>query len=158
MEYADILFWSLTFAGFVLIGVEVIVPGGVLGVLGFLALVGASVISFQVFGATGGVMATALLFISSVSFLAGWLYIFPRTRIGKTMTLQVDGSSWKASPSDPELLDQEGIAMSNLVPAGVAMIHDKRTDVIAESTFVDKGRPIKVIEVSGNRVVVRELD
>ncbi|MFT5121877.1 MAG: membrane-bound serine protease (ClpP class) [Kiritimatiellia bacterium] len=156
MENADILFWSLTVAGFALIAAEVVVPGGVLGVLGLLALVGASVISFQIFGTTGGILATVLLMLGSVTFLAGWLYIFPKTRIGKTLTLQLDGASWKASRIDQGLVGQEGVALSNLVPSGVAMIQDKRTDVVAESTFVDKGSPVKVIEVAGNRVVVRK--
>ena len=157
MEQADILFWSLALAGFLLIAAEVIVPGGVLGVLGFIALVASAIFSFQAFGAAGGIIATVLLMVGSVAFLAGWLYIFPRTRIGKTMTLQKDGANWKAGPDDQGLVGLEGEALSNLVPSGVAMINEKRTDVMADSTFVDKGSRIKVIDVSGNRVVVREV-
>jgi membrane-bound ClpP family serine protease len=31
-------------------------------------------------------------------------------------------------------------------------------DVVSDGSFVDKGRRVQVVEISGNRVVVREMD
>ena len=157
MESPDIIFWSLTFAGLLLIGVEVVVPGGILGVLGFIALIGAAITSFYAFGPTGGLFATALLMIGTVSFLVGWLYILPRTKTGNTLTLKADASDWSAAKDEKQLLGMEGEALSNLIPSGTAMLGNRRTDVIADSSFVDKGAQVKVVEVSGNRVVVRQV-
>jgi membrane-bound serine protease (ClpP class) len=33
-----------------------------------------------------------------------------------------------------------------------------RLDVVSEGTFIEKGKKVKVVEVEGNRVVVRELE
>jgi membrane-bound serine protease (ClpP class) len=51
-----------------------------------------------------------------------------------------------------------GTADSQLRPAGKARFSEHYIDVVADGLFVEKGRPIRVIEVSGNRVVVREIE
>ena len=53
---------------------------------------------------------------------------------------------------------QQGIAASPLRPAGNVIFGDRYVDVVAESAFVEKGRHVKVIQISGNRVVVRQLE
>ncbi|MBN2020269.1 MAG: hypothetical protein JW749_08595 [Sedimentisphaerales bacterium] len=50
---------------------------------------------------------------------------------------------------------QEGEAMSRLRPAGKARFGDAVVDVVAEGEFIDKGIKVKIIEIHGNRVVVR---
>jgi membrane-bound ClpP family serine protease len=30
-------------------------------------------------------------------------------------------------------------------------------DVISDGTFIDRGKPVRVVQISGNRVVVREV-
>jgi len=51
-----------------------------------------------------------------------------------------------------------GEAMSRLRPAGKAKFADAVVDVVAEGAFVDKGAKVTIIEVRGNRVVVRQTD
>ena len=50
-----------------------------------------------------------------------------------------------------------GVADSPLRPAGRARFGDDYVDVVADS-FVEKGRSVRVIKISGNRVMVREAD
>lgn len=51
-----------------------------------------------------------------------------------------------------------GVADCPLVPAGKARFGDQWVDVMSEGVFVEKGRPVKVLKISGNRIVVREID
>jgi len=44
-----------------------------------------------------------------------------------------------------------------LRPSGTAVINGKRIDVVTEGPFVERGSPIKVVEVEGARVVVRAV-
>jgi membrane-bound ClpP family serine protease len=37
------------------------------------------------------------------------------------------------------------------------MFGEQRQDVMAQGEFIDNGRPVKVVEVHGNRVVVEEV-
>jgi membrane-bound ClpP family serine protease len=55
------------------------------------------------------------------------------------------------------LLGRRGVAFTPLVPGGKARIDDDLVDVLTDGEFVDRGLAIEVIEVRGNRVVVRGL-
>jgi membrane-bound ClpP family serine protease len=77
-----------------------------------------------------------------------------------------------APPSDnPEAFDEEGAgaatyaallgaigeAATALRPAGKARFGEDYLDVIAEGSYVNAGARVQVIEIEGNRIVVKEL-
>lgn len=49
-----------------------------------------------------------------------------------------------------------GFAITKLRPAGQGRFDDAVVDVIAEGDFIEKDKKIKIIQIQGNRVVVRE--
>ncbi len=51
-----------------------------------------------------------------------------------------------------------GVSESPLRPAGKAQFGDAYVDVVADGSFVESGRPVKVIRTGGNRIVVREIE
>jgi membrane-bound ClpP family serine protease len=55
------------------------------------------------------------------------------------------------------LLGAIGEAATNLRPAGMARFGDDYLDVVAEGSFVNAGKRIQVIEIEGNRIVVKEV-
>jgi membrane-bound serine protease (ClpP class) len=56
-----------------------------------------------------------------------------------------------------ELAGQKGVTATLLMPAGKARIGDSIVDVIADGDMIEPGKPVEVVEVRGNRVVVREI-
>jgi membrane-bound serine protease (ClpP class) len=56
-----------------------------------------------------------------------------------------------------DLLDQTGTAEMNLHPAGRALFNAQRINVISHGEFIEKGSTVKVIEVRGNRIVVKKV-
>jgi membrane-bound serine protease (ClpP class) len=56
-----------------------------------------------------------------------------------------------------DLIGQEGITKTPLRPSGIALINDKRIDVVTKGEYIDKEKYVEVIEVSGNRIVVRKI-
>jgi len=54
-----------------------------------------------------------------------------------------------------DLMGQEGVATTQLTPSGKATIDDQLLDVIAVGEVIERGTPIVVVEVHGNRVVVQ---
>jgi membrane-bound serine protease (ClpP class) len=58
---------------------------------------------------------------------------------------------------DHALVGKQGIAMTVLRPAGKAQIGDEFVDVVSDGPFISVGRKIEVVDVSGNRVIVREM-
>jgi membrane-bound serine protease (ClpP class) len=53
---------------------------------------------------------------------------------------------------------ERGVAISRLVPSGKARIGRKYVDVITDGLIVDPKTEIEVVEVAGNRVLVRPLE
>ncbi|MFO0966169.1 MAG: NfeD family protein [Gemmataceae bacterium] len=60
-------------------------------------------------------------------------------------------------PSYAHLLGAIGLAATTLRPAGKAQFGEEFYDVVAEGDYVNPGSRVQVIEVEGNRVVVKEI-
>jgi membrane-bound serine protease (ClpP class) len=71
-------------------------------------------------------------------------------------SLSAEPSATAMIEQDQRLVNLSGISASVLRPAGKAHIDGQLVDVVTEGAFIDQGTAIEVIEVSGNRVVVRQ--
>jgi membrane-bound serine protease (ClpP class) len=102
----------------------------------------------KVFGAMLGAMISAAL-------LARWL---PKSTLFKKMELAAATSSaegYTTSSSDARaLLGSMGVAETNLRPSGKGRFGDQLVDVVTEGDLIERGEPIKIVEVQGSRVVV----
>jgi membrane-bound serine protease (ClpP class) len=151
-------FIILVVCGLLLIGAEIFIPGGVLGLIGGLALLAAVFVSFT-FGAQFGVLATLMIIILLGVCIIIWIKFFPNTPVGRALTLSGSTRAYKATSEEmPSLLGKEGVATTTLRPAGIAEIEQRRIDVVADGGWIEQNRPVRVIEVSGNRVVVEEIE
>lgn len=152
------LYAILLLIGLFLIGSEIYLPGGIVGFLGALALIAAAVVGYQAFPSPWD-----LISVIAVILLAGvciwlWIRFFPYSKMGRRLTLEADGSQFKpVTPAGASLLHQEGEALSPLRPAGMALLNGQRVDVVAESSWIPAGARVQVIEVAGNRIVVRQV-
>lgn len=149
---------ALSVTGFLLLGIEIFVPGAVLGILGALCLVGAVGVSFAAFGATGGMLALGILLVAGIVLTPIWLRLSPRSPLGRRLTLAASDRSFQsAPPSWARLVGQTGVATSKLRPGGIATIQGERVDVVSESGFIAAGHAIRVARVEGIRVIVEEI-
>jgi membrane-bound ClpP family serine protease len=147
----------LVTAGLALLFLEIFVPGGVLGIIGGLALLTAIVCGFIEFPHPYGlVSALGILAVSGVS-LALWVRLVPGSLLGRKIALAEDGRAFKSSDRMDSLVGAEGVAQSALRPAGIARFNGQRVDVVAEGQYIDAGARIRVVAVEGNRVTVREI-
>lgn len=149
---------ALICAGMILIGAELIIPGGILGLFGGALLFGAVVMGFFIFTMPYSMLAAIALIVGSFVLFLLWMRVLPQTPIGKNLTLAREGEDFKATRDFHELLDQSGQAETDLRPAGIALIQGKRVDVVSENEWIEKGSQIKVVQVEGNRIAVRQLD
>ncbi|HMP90564.1 MAG TPA: NfeD family protein [Kiritimatiellia bacterium] len=153
------LYWILVSAGFFLIAVEIFIPGGILGSVGVVSILAAVVVGFNVFGPTGGLYSSFGLLFGGVIFFGLWVKYCPKSRLGKWFTLEEDGREYKSYDNHYQTyLHKSGVAQSDLRPAGIAIIDKQKVDVVSEAGFIPHGSPVKVIQVTGNRIVVRQIE
>ncbi len=156
MSQEPILYAVLLLAGLFLLGAEIYLPGGIVGFLGALALLGAAVVATQ-FPAPWNILGVLLVLLLSALCIWLWIRFFPRSKVGRKLTLEADGSAFKAAESGAIQVGAEGKALTALRPAGLALLNGQRVDVVAESSWIQAGARVKVLEVAGNRIVVRQF-
>lgn len=161
--------------GLVLIGLEIfVIPGfGIVGVVGLLLLFVGLVFSFtqsttDIF--RSGSQANAQLLTGMVTVLLSMfsagvgIYFLARNfgslPIFKHLVLQTpeDGGATLLTAMDtsdaPVRLGDEGVSITPLRPSGRAEFAGQIVDVVAEMGFIESGRPIRVVEVTGLRIAV----
>jgi len=143
-------------AGFVLLLTETFLPGGVLGTLGALALLAAVILGYVEFGPLTGTGILAAISVVTLIGFGVWMAAFPRTAVGRKLTLSGTLPAGSKLPDTSALVGAEGVALTPLRPSGTARIGDRRVDVVAEGTFVACGEAIVVSVAEGARVVVRK--
>jgi membrane-bound serine protease (ClpP class) len=163
-------------AGLVLLLVEVfVVPGvGVFGLAGALMVIFSLVLASQTFvvprsqadidrltSSIGIVVGAGMAMMALAFVLRTYL---PKAPIFNRMVLEPPPPEERVTLSHREaiadfshLVGQSGEVVSDLRPAGKALIQDELVDVIALGEPLDRGTPITVVSAHANRVVVRRL-
>lgn len=103
-------------------------------------------------------IASAAVVMAALSFLK---YLLPQTRWMRNLALAVpdDEALDRAERlTDYEhLLGKIGMATTPLMPAGRARFGDQQVQVVTDGTPVAAGVDVRVVDVMGNRVVVKPL-
>jgi membrane-bound ClpP family serine protease len=162
--------------GLVLIGIEVfLVPGmGVLGVSGvLLLLVGLGLATVEHMPQTsqewvsfGGTLTSFGLGLVGAAFGAFFLARYlPNIPYANRLVLTPPGEKAEGFDDAAALAQQEtlallgaiGTAATMLRPAGMARFGDAFVDVVTEGGYVPAGARVQVVEIEGNRIVVKEV-
>ncbi len=48
--------------------------------------------------------------------------------------------------------------MTDLRPAGIITLDNERIDAVSDGAFILRNKEVKILEVEGSRVVVREIE
>ncbi|MFD2759460.1 NfeD family protein [Lentibacillus juripiscarius] len=149
----------LLIIGVGLVIAEFFLPGGIAGLLGFVAIIGSLLMSGQDLGHM--TMSISIAFIVTVIAAVimfrkmGMRKGFFRNFILEDQTTTEKG--YVSSENRLELIGLEGETITPLRPSGTAVFNDERLDVVTEGGFIEKNKPVKIIKVEGVRVIVREL-
>jgi membrane-bound serine protease (ClpP class) len=140
-------------AGLVLL--EVLFPSfGLLGLAAVAAAGFAVVSAFQESEGGGWLILGLGLVLLPLAVRTG-LGLLPRTPMGRRLMLAPPAQRPDARAAE-ELAGSEGVALTDLRPAGAALLRGERRDVVTRGGFVEEGRPVRVVEVEGPRIVVEE--
>jgi len=142
--------------GVLLLGFEVFVPGGLLGVLGALSMIGGIVMAFVDFGAGPGLTAVGAALVLVVLMLVAEFVILPRTAIGRRLflTSAVQGSSQGPLADAAAVVGAAGETLTTLAPTGYVQVAGKRYEAFSQSGLLTKGTSVRVVGVDNFRLIV----
>jgi membrane-bound serine protease (ClpP class) len=146
--------------GVVLLVAEIFLPGGIIGTLGFAAVLG----SFFLASENAVYMGISILIALLVSIIVS---IFMIKVLGRKMSffrkiILTDSTNTEqgfvSNVNRNELIGKTGIAFTQLRPAGKISIEEEIIDAVSDGAFIQKDRRVKVVKVEGSRIVVREIN
>ncbi len=148
LELAIVLFA----VGLILIALEMFVPGGLVGTIGFISCVAAIYFAFQVSTVAGIVGIVIVVLATPVAIYSGLKRASLKTALRKE-------AGAVSTPPDPALpVGMEGVARTVLRPSGMATIGGKRVNVVTRGEMIPRNSKIEIIEVEGGRVVVKAVE
>lgn len=146
---------AMILLGVVLLAVEIfIIPGfGISGILGLVALIGASVLSFHRLGTMAGALT-----IGGGAIIAGLMFfLLPKTRAARAMVLTQQHNENVADRSLHALVGQYGVALTTLRPAGTVQVNGQPIDVVTDGEYIEQGTDVRIARVEGLRAIVERL-
>ena len=137
---------------------EVFIPS--FGILGAIALILFSCSLYLIFtniSATAGMAVVILDIILVPVFIFVWVKMLARSPLALKKELNKRQGVVSQAKELQNYIQMEGIAISDLRPAGIAEINMKRLDVVTDGEYIEMNTPVVVTEVSGNRIVVSKI-
>lgn len=145
--------------GLTLLILELFLPGGIIGILGVLAVLTGLIMAGG--SLTGILIAIAIAIVVTIIGSYFFLRSFGYNGSLKKLVLFDSTSSDKGYLSHNERKDltgRIGVTATTLRPSGSLRLDDEFIDVVTEGSYIEKGTPVKIIKASGGRVVVREIE
>ena len=156
-------------AGLVLLGIEAfVVPGfGIFGVAGIVAILSGLYMSLL-----GNIPTmpdftrAAWVLTSSMLLLIGSAWALIRTlpsssRLAESgiflLAKTTSATGYESAEVRSDLVGKHGTAITDLRPAGTALVGDERIDVVSESEWISAGTPVKILSAEGYRHIVRSV-
>ena len=139
--------------GYVLLVIEMCIPGfGVPGITGAaLAVVGLLVLQPTPMQALILTIVYVLLLMIALVICLRWI---AQGRLAKSRLVLNEVSSQTGDDDLEKYVGKTGVAHTPLRPAGIAELDGVRLNVVTEGDYIERGATVRVVRVSGNRVVV----
>lgn len=149
---------GLIVTALVLVFFEVILPGGVLGVMAGLCVILATWLGFTEYGALGGLG----IFLGACVAIAVMAYIefklLAKTSLGRAFFLdeQITGHSNVSAAAD-SIIGKEGTALTRLNPSGKVAIEGESYDAYSQDGYIDSGEFIGVVAKDNFKLIIKKL-
>lgn len=148
--------WSiiiiLIIIGLVAILLEFIaIPGGIVGVLGGLCVIGSIIIAYSEYGMTVGHITLVSTFVALILISI----FFLRSKSWKRMTLNTTIDSKVNEDANSVFVGMEGTCITKLSLTGNAKFGDNIVEVTSEHGYIDENTSIIITKIEGNKIIVK---
>lgn len=138
----------------VLAGLELFIPGGILGVVATLMVIAACALSFADYGMNTGLLTV----LGAVVFIAIALYIevrlLAKSGYAKRIFLSASVQGKVNDEARQGLLGKDAKAISTLAPTGAIEVEGKQYEGFSQDGHVNRGERLRVVRVEEMRLVV----
>jgi len=147
----------LLVTGFILVGVEIVLPGfGVPGISGIICLIGGILLTADTI--EEGLTITVIVVVILAVMLTIALTVLRRVKPPIVLENDLKGARGYLNSSDLEyLVGKEGVAITDLKPSGKCKIEGIEFDVRAENRYIEKDTKVFISRIHENTIMIKEL-
>jgi len=153
----DTLAPTLMITGLILLGFEVIVPGGILGFIGGCCLLGGSIDIWIRYGYQCGMAAIFASIVAALLFLFLEIRFLKKLPITRHLFLDRQTAPTKTKSAEGTAIGAKGTTITRLNPSGLVQIGDKRLEAISRDGMIEEGAAIEVAGDDAFRIVVKRV-
>ena len=147
----------LVILGSALVFLETVLVGGVWAAAGLGFFAWAIYESHAQFGVAAALGTGAFCAFMCAAAFWVWLYVIPKTSLGKKLYLTTSQDGHAPSENFKELIGMEGSALTALVPSGKVLIGGKPFDAKCVVGHVEKNEKVSVVGSDPFELKVRPL-
>jgi len=148
----------LFIAGFILLAVEIVVPGfSAPGISGIICLIVGILLAADSF--REGIIITLIILALLGIMFAILLSLLSSGKLKSPIILEEEQKSAEGYLSSNDLkylLGKEGVAVTDLRPSGTGDFDGVVLDILSEGRYIEKNTPLVISKVEGSKLVVKE--
>ena len=150
----------LFFVGAILVIIELFVIGAIIGIIGI------SLIILSIIMLGDNILLMLLnVVIASILAIIEWVILvkwFKRKIPFLDKVVLKDSTNseagYRSHDDRSHLVGQTARTVTDLRPAGIITLDNERIDAVSDGAFILRNKEVKILEVEGSRVVVREIE
>ncbi len=149
---------GLILGALVLVFFEVILPGGILGIIAGICVILATWLGFNEYGTLGGLAIFFGTCIAIITLAYIEFKILAKTKLGKAFFLKetITGRS-NLSAAEDAIIGKEGVALTRLNPSGKVVIDGRSYDASSQDGYIDPDELIGVVAKDNFKLIIKKL-
>ena len=146
--------------GVIFVIIELLIVGAVIGFFG-IVLISLSLIMLgdnlfiMLFNVIIAVILSIVEWVILVKLLNRKIPFFEKVVLKDSTNAE---AGYRSHDDRSHLVGKIARTSTDLRPAGIILINDERIDAVSDGSFILRNKDVKILEVEGTRVVVREID
>lgn len=149
---------GLLLAGVIFLAIELVVPGGILGIFGGVLMLIGVVVTFIQYGSTAGILTTlgALLAIGVTFYIE--FKLLPHSRLARAFSMSetVGGAAPSALVVPENAVGRDCLAATRLAPSGYVLLDGRRFEAFSRDGVVNPGARVRIAAVDNFRLIVTQ--
>lgn len=147
----------LLIIGFILVGIEMVVPGfGAPGISGIVCLIGGIILTAK--NIEEGLTITVVVVVILAVMMTVVMVFLKHIKSPIILDTEIKSTQGYISVSDMEyLVGKEGMAVTDLRPAGKCDIEGVEFDVRTEGRYIMRGNKVIISRIHENMIMVKEI-
>lgn len=141
--------------GLILISFELIVPGGILGLLGFGAYIGACTLVYQAHGMGPALTVFFAICLLTLAVVLIEFKFIPQTKLGSKLFLKSrNESKIEQIHTSDDIIGKQGTSLTTLAPTGIVSIDGHSFEAFSRDGLIEKNCFVKVVARDNFRLIV----